>query len=118
MEVDIESEWRWFRMALLDIATDTCGTKRVGLQHGQKKTEWWTEEVRKAIGEKKTAYRGWIQRQTPENWQHYKQLRVIAKKLVTEAKSKSKIMGQLWPSTRIHPPFGKQIILANHSATP
>ncbi|CAF2945683.1 unnamed protein product [Rotaria sp. Silwood2] len=104
MEVDIESEWRLFCMALFDVATDTCETKRVGLQHGQKKTEWWTEEVRKAIGEKKTAYRGWIQRQTPENWQNYKQLRDIAKKLVTEAKAKS------WNN------FGHQLEYNHHSA--
>ncbi|CAF4331771.1 unnamed protein product, partial [Rotaria sp. Silwood2] len=80
MEVDTESEWRWFRMALLDTATDTCGTKR------------------------KTAYRGWIQRQTPENWQNYKQLRDIAKKLVTEAKAKS------WDN------FGHQLEYNHHSA--
>ncbi len=78
-----------FKRALVDTATTTCGIKRVGIQDGQKKTPWWNEEIRNIIGEKKTAYRKWIHRQTTENWQNYKQIRDKAKKLVSEAKAKS-----------------------------
>ncbi|CAF3749773.1 unnamed protein product [Rotaria sp. Silwood1] len=70
-ETDIELEWFLFRTALMEAAAEACGTKQIGFQHGQKKTAWWNEQVRKAISEKKTAYRQWIQRQTPENWQNY-----------------------------------------------
>ncbi|CAF4505671.1 unnamed protein product [Rotaria sp. Silwood2] len=88
-ETDIELEWFLCRTALMEAAAETCRTKQIGFQHGQKKTAWWNEEVRKAISEKKTAYCQWIQRQTPENWQNYRQLQDNAKKLVAEAKSKS-----------------------------
>ncbi|CAF3219623.1 unnamed protein product [Rotaria sp. Silwood2] len=88
-ETDIELEWFLCRTALMEAAAETCRTKQIGFQHGQKKTAWWNEEVRKAISEKKTAYYQWIQRQTPENWQNYRQLQDNAKKLVAEAKEKS-----------------------------
>jgi hypothetical protein len=38
-------------MALLDAATKTCGTKHTGFSHGQKKTAWWTEEIRQVIAQ-------------------------------------------------------------------
>ncbi|CAF3356026.1 unnamed protein product [Rotaria sp. Silwood2] len=66
-ETDIESEWKLFKTALVDAAATTCGMKQVGIQPGQKKTAWWTEEIRNVIREKKIAYHKWIQRQTTEN---------------------------------------------------
>ncbi|CAF4396317.1 unnamed protein product [Rotaria sp. Silwood2] len=78
--------------------------KRVGIQSGQKKTAWWTEEIRNVVREKKIAYHKWIQRQTTENGQNYKQIREKVKKIVSEAKSKS------WEQ------FGHQLEHNNHSA--
>ncbi|CAF3498112.1 unnamed protein product, partial [Rotaria sp. Silwood2] len=103
-ETDIESEWKLFKTALVDAATTTCGMKRVGIQPGQKKTAWWSEEIRNVIREKKIAYHKWIQRQTTESWQNYKQIREKVKKIVSEAKSKS------WKQ------FGHQLEHNNHSA--
>jgi len=38
-------------MALLDAATKTCGTKPIGFSHREKKTAWWTEEIRQVIAQ-------------------------------------------------------------------
>ena len=86
---DIEFEWNTFKTTLINVATTTCGVKRVGTQFGQKKTAWWNEEVRKIIGEKKKAYHKWIQTQKSEDWQNYKQTRDKTKKAVSEAKAKA-----------------------------
>ncbi|CAF3333272.1 unnamed protein product [Rotaria sp. Silwood2] len=104
-EGDMESEWLLFRKTIIDAAAETCGLKRIGLVNGQKKTAWWTEEIRKIINKKKTAYRNWLQQQTSENWHNYKQIRDNAKKMVREAKAKS------WEN------FGHQMESNYHTAT-
>ncbi|CAF3168871.1 unnamed protein product [Rotaria sp. Silwood2] len=88
-EGDSESEWLLFRTAVIGAAADTCGLKRLGLVNGQKRTAWWTEEIRKIINNKKTAYRTWVQQPTLHNWHKYKQIIDNVKKTVGEAKAKS-----------------------------
>ncbi len=81
-------------MAFIPPGTNGCGYYNMWnkmyrfLIWGQKQTVWWTEEIRKVVGDKKTAYKRWIQKQTPENWHDYKQKRDKTKKMVTEAKVK------------------------------
>ncbi|CAF1534892.1 unnamed protein product [Adineta ricciae] len=88
-EGDSELEWLLFRTAILGAAADTCGVKRIGSTNGQKRTAWWTEEIRKVVNQKKAAYKKWIQQPTSNNWQNYKQIRENVKKVVSEAKTKS-----------------------------
>ncbi len=57
------------------------------------------------IGDKKTAYKRWIRKQTPENWHDYKQKRDKTKKMVAEAKAKT------WSD------FGNQLESNYHSAS-
>ena len=66
-KVDAETEWLLFRTATLEAATEACGVKHVGPLIGQKRTAWWTKDVRAAVAEKKAAYRAWIGWQRVEN---------------------------------------------------
>lgn len=86
-EADVESEWLLFRTAIVGAAMESCGVKRVGPPAGQKRTAWWTDEVRVVINEKKTAYRTWIGQQTAENRRRYMHARDKAKETVAKAKS-------------------------------
>ena len=55
------------------------GSKRKG-------SEWWDEEMRMAVGEKRWAYEEWLQRGTVEAYERYKRKRVEVKWKVRAAK--------------------------------
>ena len=42
-------------------ANDVCGMRRVGGQR-RKESEWWNEEVGRAVAEKRRAFEEWLQR--------------------------------------------------------
>ena len=87
--VDPESEWLLFQTAIINSATEACGVKTLGSQHGEKRPAWWSEDVRSVVGKKKAAYRKWIHHQTPENWAKYTEQRDNTKNVVAEAKKKA-----------------------------
>ena len=58
---DIETEWCSFRTAVITLATNCCGHKRVGgMKSSKKRTSWWNQEVKEAIRAKKVAYKAWL----------------------------------------------------------
>ena len=52
----VEKEWEKFRDMVMECTNDVCGMRRVG---GQKRmgSEWWNEEVDRAVAEKKELLR-------------------------------------------------------------
>ena len=56
-KVNIETEWSLFRVAILGVATETYGVKRIGPSVGRKRTAWWNDEVCTVVAEKKASYR-------------------------------------------------------------
>ena len=57
----VEKEWEKFRDIVMECTNDVCGMRRVG---GQRRmgSEWWNEEVGRAVAEKRKAFEEWLQR--------------------------------------------------------
>ena len=51
----VEKEWEKFRDMVMACANDVCGMRRVGGQR-RKGSEWWNEEVGRAVVEKIRAF--------------------------------------------------------------
>ena len=57
----VENEGEKFRDIVMECTNDVCGMRRVGWQ-GRKGSEWWNEEVGRAVAEKRGAFEEWLQR--------------------------------------------------------
>ena len=59
--------------------------RRVG---GQRRTgsEWWNEEVGRAVAHKKRTFEGWLQRRDSVTYDRYRAQRVVVKQAVEAAK--------------------------------
>ncbi|KAK7945076.1 hypothetical protein WMY93_000804 [Mugilogobius chulae] len=55
MVVGVEEEWQQFKSAVVGCAKEVCGMRRVG-GGVRKGSEWWCEDVRLAVTEKRRAY--------------------------------------------------------------
>ena len=69
----------------MECTNDVCGMRRVG---GQRRTgsEWWNEEVGRAVDEKRRAFEEWLQRRDRVTYDRYRAQRVVVKLAVQAAK--------------------------------
>ena len=69
----------------MECTNDVCGMRRVG---GQRRTgsEWWNEEVCRAVAEKRRAFEEWLQRRDTLTYDRYRAQRVVVKRAVKVAK--------------------------------
>ena len=51
----MEKEWEKFGDIVIECINDVCGMRRVGGQ-GRKGSEWWNEEVGRAVAGKRRAF--------------------------------------------------------------
>ena len=84
----MEAEWLCFREGVLKCAKEVCVMRRMGGSK-RKGSEWWDEEMRMAVGEKRWAYEEWLQRGTVEAYERYKRKRVEVKWKVRAAKRRA-----------------------------
>ncbi|KAK7913713.1 hypothetical protein WMY93_013924 [Mugilogobius chulae] len=61
----LREEWQQFKSAVVGCAEGVCGVRRVG-GGVRKVSEWWCEDVRLAVTEKRRAYEVWLQRKDRE----------------------------------------------------
>ena len=64
---------------------DVCGMRRVGGQR-RKGSEWWNEEVGRAVAGKRRAFEEWPQRRDRVTFDRYRAQRVVVKREVQVAK--------------------------------
>ena len=57
----VEQEWEKFRDMVMECTNDVCGMRRVSGQR-RKGSEWWNEELGRAVAEKRRAFEEWHQR--------------------------------------------------------
>ena len=57
----MEKEWEKFRDIVMECTNDVFGMRRVGWQR-RKGSEWWNEEVGRAVTKKRRAFGEWLQR--------------------------------------------------------
>ncbi|XP_055715158.1 uncharacterized protein LOC129809374 [Phlebotomus papatasi] len=87
---DIEAEWACFQTAILASATEACGVKRINVTNNVKRSSWWgTPGVKEAVGEKKKAYKLYIQRKDSDSRDRYVEARKAAKLAVKAAREEA-----------------------------
>ena len=69
-------------------ASDVCGKRFVG-GCMRKGSEWWNEGVKMKVEEKKRAFEEWLQCNSMEKYERYREKNVEAKRKVEEAKRMS-----------------------------
>ena len=69
----------------MECTNDVCGISRVGGQR-RKGSEWWNEEVGRAVAEKRRAFEKWPQRRDRVTYDRYLAQRVALKLAVQAAK--------------------------------
>ena len=85
---ELEEEWRLMKESLVGCASDVCGKRFVGgcMRRG---SEWWNEGVKMKVEEKKRAFEEWLQCNSVEKYERYREKNVEAKRKVEEAKRMS-----------------------------
>ena len=81
----VEKEWEKFRFMVMECTNDVCGMRCVGGQR-RKGSEWWNEEVGRAVAEKRRAFEEWLQRRDRVTYDRYREQRVAVKLAVQAAK--------------------------------
>ena len=69
----------------MECTNDVCGMRRIGGQR-RKGSEWWNEEVGRAVAKKRRAFEEWLQRRDRVTYDKYQAQRVAAKLAVQAAK--------------------------------
>ena len=85
---ELEEEWRLMKESLVGYACVVCGKRFVGgcMRRG---SEWWNEGVKMKVEEKKRAFEEWLQCNSVEKYERYREKNVEAKRKVEEAKRMS-----------------------------
>ena len=88
---DIETEWFLFRTAVITLATNCCGHKRVGgTKNSERRTSWWNQEVKEAIRAKNVAYKAWLANKSSlELCSQYSEARKVAATKVKLCKARA-----------------------------
>ena len=90
VELSVEEELEWFKEAVTRCAKVVCGTRRAG-GNRRKGSEWWDEEAKKGVEEKKQAFIDWLQFRTREAYERYKVKRREVKHKIREAKRRADV---------------------------
>ena len=81
----LEEEWGLFSCTIVGCASDVCGKRYVGgcIRKG---SEWWNENVKRKVEEKRGAFEEWLQCDSAENYERYKMKNNVVKREVRKAK--------------------------------
>ena len=83
VDVDTPNLWNTFKNIMLQARDEVCGKKKGSRSHGD--TWWWNEEVKKAIQQKKVAYKQMCENRSEENKAKYKNIKNRTKKMVANS---------------------------------
>ena len=85
---ELEEEWGLMKKSLVGHASDVCG-KRFAGGCMRKGSERWNEGVKMKVEQKKRAFEEWLQCNSMEKYERYREKNVEAKQKVEEAKRMS-----------------------------
>ena len=85
---ELEEEWMLMKESLVGYASDVCGKRFVG-GCMRRSSEWWNEGVKMKVEEKKRAFEEWLQCNSVEKYERYREKNVEAKRKVEEVKRMS-----------------------------
>ena len=84
----VEEEWELFRETVMRCAAEVCGMRKVGGTR-KKGSEWWDEEVKLKVEEKRRAFNEWQRARNDQKWENYKIKKREAKRSVRESKRRA-----------------------------
>lgn len=87
-KLSLEEDWRLFRDSILNRATEHCGTKTVKL-NSRHTGDWWNNEVRKTVEDKRQARKLVREHPTPENERMYRNAKKAVERTIRKAKADS-----------------------------
>ena len=85
----VNEECEMFEKAVLRCAKEVCGERKIGGGRRKRGSEWWNEEVKQLIREKKELYGQFLQRRGEEEWERFRRKRQEVKRKVREAKRRA-----------------------------
>ena len=85
---ELEEEWGLMKESLVRHASDVCGKRFVG-GCMKKDSEWWNEGVKMKVEEKKRAFEEWLQCNSMEKYERYREKNVETKRKVAEVQRMS-----------------------------
>ena len=85
---ELKEEWGLMKESYLGYASDVCGKRFVGgcMRRG---SEWWNERVKMKVEEKKMAFEEWLQCNSMEKYERYREKNVETEWKVEEVKRMS-----------------------------
>ena len=84
----VEEEWKPMKESLVINTEHVCGKRFVG-GGIRKGSEWWNEEVKRKVDEKKKTFGEWLQRGDRESYERCKAINVEVKRMVKDAKKEA-----------------------------
>ena len=84
----VEEEWELFREAVYRCAREVCGVRKVGGTR-RRGSEWWDEELKQKVAEKKRAFEEWMRVESEEAWERYRNIKREVKRSVRESKRRA-----------------------------
>ncbi len=81
----VEAEWLLLKNAVTRCSNEVCGMRRVGV-FARKGSEWWSEDVKKVVADKRRAFEEWLQERDDMSYERYRIKRNLVKQVVKEAK--------------------------------
>ena len=85
---EVEREWELFKRGILRCAEETCGMRKVGGKR-RKGSEWWNEEVKQVVAEKRKAFESWLRDGNEQTRGRYIEKKREVKRKVREVKRRS-----------------------------
>jgi len=86
---EVEEEWKAFREGIVSSAKEVCGVRKLGAGGKRKGSEWWNEEVKQLVKEKKEAFNRYMQSREDRRWEEYKRKCKEVKRKVREEKRRA-----------------------------
>nr|XP_053656735.1 uncharacterized protein LOC128705613 [Cherax quadricarinatus] len=83
----VEEGWNSFKNAVLECGAEVCGYRRV--RAGGKRSDWWNDEVKGVIKEKKVAYERFLQSRSVIRRAEYMESKRKVKRVVRECKRRA-----------------------------
>ena len=87
---ELEKEWGLMKESLVGYASDVFGKRFVG-GCMRKGSEWWDEGVKVKVEEKKRVFEEWLQCNSMEKYERYREQNVETKRKMEEAKRMSNL---------------------------
>lgn len=85
-QTNIQQGWKTFKEIIIETAKEVCGISK---GKGEKRTAWWTNDIKEEVKKKKKEWKKYLTHKTPQQYEKYKKQRIKVKEIVAAAKEKS-----------------------------